>query len=201
MLCPAMTRDFIDWNYSPNDDFQWTLFLNRHFHLRTMMDAYIQTGNDRYCQRINDDIRDWIITRPYEGKGLKHLPTNKQWQWSLLEVASRGEIWPKVFYALYDQLDDDVKILLLSSVSDHLSCLRNFHSRGGNHLALELKGLAMMAGSFREFKNAEPYLDYAENGYVQKSVRSGLPRWRAEGIDSTLSWCGFPCVLCLCGSL
>jgi hypothetical protein len=173
----------LDWDYSPNDDFQWTLFLNRHFHLRTLMDAYNESGNSAYVKKISDDLRDWIITRPYTGKGLRHVPTNKQWQWSLLEVGSRGEIWPKVFYALYDQLDDDVKILMLSSVPDHLSCMRNFHSRGGNHLALEMKGLATMAGSFREFKVSDPYLDYAQKLMTESLFAQVYP----DGVQKELT--------------
>ncbi len=151
----------LDWNYSPSDDFQWTLFLNRHFHLNDLMNAYLETGNSAYTDRINNDFRDWITSSPYPGKGAVYSPANKLWQWSLLEAGSRAAIWPQVFYSLYDNLDPDVKILVLSSVPDHLNCIRYSHSKGGNHLAIELRGLAAMAGAFPEFKESDAILDYS----------------------------------------
>lgn len=159
-VVPRNKQGGLDWNYSPNDDFQWTLFLNRHFHLTDLMNGYLATGNTNYTDRISDNLVDWVISSPYPGSGQTHSPKYKSWQWSLLEAGSRGVIWPEIFYGLYESLSDDAKILMLSSVPDHFHCLRNFHAKGGNHLAIEMRGLASLAGAFGEFKESEPILDY-----------------------------------------
>ena len=155
----------LDWNYMPGDDnnnLQWTLFLNRHFHLETLKKAYFASGGKKYIDRINADLRDWILSSPYEHKGLSHSDTsNKKWQWSLLETASRATIWPDVFYGLFEHLDPDVKILMLFSMSEHADCLRNFHAPGGNHLAMEMRGLTKLTASFPEYKESEKWLEYA----------------------------------------
>lgn len=183
---PRNSDGKLDWNYSPNDDFQWTLFLNRHFFLSSLMNAYFKTGNLKYVNRINDDFRDWIISSPYDGVGIPyHDPeiTKGIWQWTLLEAGSRAEIWPGVFYGLYDQLAPDVKILILSSVPDHLHALRYFHAKGGNHLALELRGLASMAAAFQEFKDSGPVLDYCAKVMSDSLIEQVYP----DGVQKELT--------------
>ena len=180
---PRNAAGKLDWNYSPGDDFQWTLFLNRHFHLNDLKNAYFETGNKAYTDRINNDLRDWITSCTYPGKGHDHSPTHKSWQWSLLEAGSRAGVWPQIFYSLYDVLEPDVKILLLSSVPDHMDCIRYSHSKGGNHLAIELRGLAAMAGAFPEFKESDAILDYSAKVMTESLFEQVYP----DGVQKELT--------------
>ncbi len=182
-IVPRNAAGKLDWNYSPNDDFQWTLFLNRHFHLSDLMNAYFETDNSVYFERVNNDLRDWITSNTYPGKGHNHSPSHKSWQWSLLEVGSRAAIWPQVFYGLYSSLAPDVKILVLSSVPDHFNCIRNHHSKGGNHLAIELRGLAAMAGAFPEFKESGDILDYSAKVMTESLFEQVYP----DGVQKELT--------------
>lgn len=159
-VVPRDKNGLLDWNYTPNGSYHWTNPFNRHFHLGILMQAWQETGNPAYARRVNADFRDWILTRPYGGKAYKPNESDEH-QWSLLETGTRCDAWSKVFYGMYAALDDDVKIMILSSVPDHLHCVRHFHSKGGNHLAIEIRGLATMAGAFREFRESKLILDYA----------------------------------------
>ena len=159
-IVPRDASGRLDWNYTPNGSYHWTNPLNRHFHLGLLMSAFKETGNSVYAKRISADLKDWILSSPYEGKAYRPSESDAR-QWSLLETGTRCEVWSKVFFEMNNHLSEEAKILMLSSVPDHLHCIRSFHSKGGNHLAIEIRGLAMMAAAFQEFKEARPILDYA----------------------------------------
>ncbi len=180
---PRDSEGFLDWDYSPNDDFQWTLFLNRHFHLHILMNAYLETGNKLYASRIGEDLKDWILSNPYPGKGYDYGSTPGNWSWTMLEVGSRAAIWPDLFYNLQTELRPDVKLLMLSSLPDHFDCLHKYHAGSGNHLAIELKGLSTLAGTFPEFKDSESMLDYSANIMFDSFMKQVYP----DGVQNELT--------------
>ncbi|HAA75635.1 TPA: hypothetical protein DCE37_10985, partial [Candidatus Latescibacteria bacterium] len=56
----------LNWTYrGPNDDAEWAYFLNRHGHIRQLLGAYRKTGNARYIDRVDSDIREWVTVNPY----------------------------------------------------------------------------------------------------------------------------------------
>ncbi|OHB49655.1 MAG: hypothetical protein A2Y10_05720 [Planctomycetes bacterium GWF2_41_51] len=179
---PRNAQGKLNWNYSPNNDFQWAMALNRHYHLILLADAYFKYNNLAYAKRINEDLRDWIISNPYSGKGQEYDATDKR-QWSRIEAGCRAAIWPKVFYSLYDVLAPDVKILMLSSVPNYLHCVRNFHAKRGNQLTISLMGLAQMAAAFPEFKVSENLLDYSKKIMSESLMEQVYP----DGVQKELS--------------
>lgn len=179
---PRDENGFLDWKYAPNDDFQWNCFLNRQIYLGSLMAAWKETGNPAYAERVSADLKDWILHCPYDGKEEKHGKKISN-IWTSLEAGSRSEVWAKIFYGLYSALDDDAKLLVLSSVPDHLDCLRKYHAKEGNHLAIEVRGLATMAGAFREFKESLPILDYAAGVMSDSLVDQVYP----DGVQKELT--------------
>jgi hypothetical protein len=169
---PRQADGSLDWTYrGPNDDAEWAYFLNRHGHLHTLLGAYQKTGNPGYVQRINDHIHEWVRVNPYPGEQTGDP------RWRGLETKSRISIWAHLFYALAedDALEPATRILMLSSIPDHAHYTQNFHSKGGNWLAMQMCALADGALQWPEFKDAESWLDYATATLMPEMERQIYP--------------------------
>ena len=50
---PRLSNGSLDWTYQgPDNDIEWAWGLNRHGHLLTLLEAYFETGNPVYAERI-----------------------------------------------------------------------------------------------------------------------------------------------------
>ena len=173
----------VEWlDRGPRDDREWTSYLNRHLHLRTLLHAYLETERESYLRELAGQLRDWILKNPYDGE----RSVSPDMRWYSLEPANRILVWREVFDALRSSPRTDdatLLLLLLSSLHDHAHFLRHHHSPPGNHLLREMEGLATVAARWPEFADAGDWL-----GYSQQQV--GL--WLAnqlypDGVDRELS--------------
>jgi hypothetical protein len=157
---PRTPQGRLNWAYrGPYGDSEWGWFLNRHHHLRSLLDAYQQTGDRAYVQCINDHLQDWITwERP--GSVAKF-----QAGWRGMEVAHRVGRWASLFYQLQEEeaLTPATRILMLASLHQHAWYLRHLHAWGANWIINEMKGLALVALCWPEFKRATHWLDYASD--------------------------------------
>ncbi|MBN1348217.1 alginate lyase family protein [candidate division KSB1 bacterium] len=161
---PRLGNGRLDWNYQgPNNDREWCLAVNRHFHLKFLLDAYFRTGIRKYVSGIDAQLIDWILSNPYPAK--KHVTD----PWRGLEVFHRLKFWAPIFYNLQHEpaLSDEARLLLLSSIPEHAHYLLNFHAETGNWITMEMNGLAIAAVCWQEFKDSPKWLDYAITHIVQ----------------------------------
>lgn len=150
----------LDWeDKGPNGDKEWAWFLNRHFFLRDLAEAYLTTGNKDYESQISTYIEDWIPANPYPDR------LNFTAQWRPLEAARRiTDAWAVIFFSPDIRLTPEARLLLLCSLPDHADDLANHGSFwGGNHLLTEQSSLALIAMAWPEFKDAGKWLDRAED--------------------------------------
>jgi hypothetical protein len=163
----------LDWNDSgPNQDPEWTRFLNRHDIFRSWLRAWQQSGEERYRAAIGDCLRDWVQSVPPP-----RLPTWKG-TWRGLEAARRSTLpWLEVFFCQDPRpaLDAEARILMLSSLADHGRVLRRWHARRGNHRFTELVALAVLAAAWPEFRRAAAWLEYAAGGACGTLLRQTYP--------------------------
>lgn len=148
----------LDWDYrGPTNDFEWALALNRHHHIDSLQSAYERTGNMAYVRRLDEDLRDWVISSlPYPAS------KNATAMWRGLETSFRVKKWAAAFYGLQDveAFRPATRLLLMSSLPEHAHYLRHFHS-GGNWMTMELSALATAGAAWPEFKDATSWLTYA----------------------------------------
>ena len=148
----------IDWEWrGPDDDREWAWGLNRHEHLLLLEAAYLGTGDAAYVARIDEELRDWIISSPYPGK------KNSSSQWRGLEVAGRVLVWRVLFFQLgrEGELSPSTRILMLSSLVDHADYLRRYHADGGNHVVGEMRCLNDIATVWPMFAGSDEWRNYA----------------------------------------
>jgi hypothetical protein len=178
---PRSADGGLDWNDSgPNQDPEWTRFLNRHDFFRSWLRAWQQSGDECFRAAIGDCLSDWVQSVPPP-----RLPTFKG-TWRGLEAARRATLpWLEVFFCRDPRpaLDPEARILMLSSLADHGRILRRWHARRGNHRFTELVALAVLAAAWPEFKRAGAWLGYA----ADRACRALLHQTYPDGAHVELS--------------
>ena len=170
----------LDWIYrGPNDDAEWAYFLNRHGHLHILHSAYRKTGNDRYIDRIDSDIREWVIVNPYQWE-----KTNDP-RWRGLETMARINVWSRLCYNLGndDRLQPGTRILLLSSIPEHAHYTQHYHNPTGNWLAMQMRSLSLAGLAFPEFRDQEAWKAYGYHALIPQMERQIYP----DGAQKELS--------------
>ena len=169
-----------DWYYKgPNNDREWAWLSNRHSQINHVLSTYLETGNPKYVQYIDELLRDFIIkSMPYPA--VKSSTS----VWRGLEVAARAKVWSRIFYGLLESeyLLPSTRLLMLSSFPDHAHYNRNFHG-GNNWLTMEISALATVATNFPEFKESDAWLDYSIESMVQSMKDQVYP----DGVQTELT--------------
>ncbi len=177
---PVLSDGHRDWYYKgPNNDKEWAWLSNRHSQLSGVFATYLETGNPKYAEYIDQFLRDFIVkSMPY--------PAVKSGTsvWRGLEVAARVKVWSRIFYGMIDSeyISPATQILMLASLPDHAHYNRNFHS-GNNWLTMEISALATVAANFPEYKESNEWLDYA----ITTMSESMKGQVYADGVQTELT--------------
>jgi hypothetical protein len=178
---PRDAEGHLDWRHrGPEDDIEWALCLNRHYHVWTLLHAYRATHDKRFVKRIDEDIRDWIVASPPLPAGRTREP-----RWRGLEVNFRVSAWSTLFFELAENPDfrPATRLLLLTSLPQHGHYLRHFHRAGGNWLVMESAALGELALHWPEFKESAAWFAYAQLKQEQEISRQVYP----DGVQHELT--------------
>jgi len=149
----------INWNYNgPKNDPEWGFALNDMFHLNTLREGFKNTGRRAYVERIDADVRDWVLSNPFPRRLTNAGP------WRGIDTAARSRAWMHTFYGLqdYEEFSPAARILMLSSLVEHAAYLQLFHKRkAGNIAVTEMDGLAVIGAAWPEFTDAPGWRRYA----------------------------------------
>ncbi|NDV63309.1 hypothetical protein G0Q06_12660 [Puniceicoccales bacterium CK1056] len=154
---PLTSSGEIDWTgRGARNDKERAWMLNRHAFLLSLAEAETRTGEERFRNAFNSLWADWIRNNPYPDRLTFSAP------WRALEVARRIlNSWTYCFYG-YNTLDDETRLLVLSSILDHADALTEHTSFwGGNHLITEKMALLAMALAWPEFADSSRWRDEA----------------------------------------
>jgi len=156
---PRRASGGVDWLYNgPQHDPEWGWSLNDLYYFGTLIHGYLKTGRRAYVERVDADVRDWILSNP-----MPHGLT-RTGPWRGIEVATRAQSWMNAFYRLQDcdAFSPAARILMLSSLVEHASYLQLFHRReAGNWAVTELDGLGTIGAAWPEFAAAPGWRKYA----------------------------------------
>jgi hypothetical protein len=177
---PLLDNGHLKWDYEgPENDIEWAWALNRHYPLGTLLPEYFKTGNLRYARYIDRFVKDWIIQSwPYPAA------RSSTAMWRGLEVSFRVKMWAQLFYQLTGEaaLSPATKLLILSSIPDHMHYARHFHATN-NWLTMEMTGLATAATSWPEFRESGDGLDYAVSALTESLKEQVYP----DGVQTELT--------------
>ena len=152
----------IDWVANPSEGeyktHLWNESLNRHFHFARLVDAYWDTGDERFTDALGRDWMDWIENNPRpDDSGNKVEWPYGCYAWQTLTTAIRLErSWPVALYKCIDRgaFTDELLCAIAGSYCDqarHLLAWPTHH----NWLTEECMGLYTAGVLFPEFKEAD----------------------------------------------
>ncbi|MEL7168786.1 MAG: alginate lyase family protein [Bacteroidota bacterium] len=175
----------IDWmSTGPRDDFQWRLFLNRHYGLLVLARTYRETEDTALAAAASAFVTDWVVSNPIPGPAAGERALPRPW-WPMTVTSRLLEVWPQAFYALQDEpaFTDAARLLMLMSVQEQVTELLAYHRTLHNHGTKEMVGLAFAAVAFPEFKRADGWFAYAEAMLVNELAYQVFP----DGVHKELS--------------
>ena len=156
----------IDWSCNPMDKgetktVEWNAKLNRCFHFSPLINAYWQTGDDKYAHELAEQMNGWIEDNPVllfrSGNGPYH------YAWETLNTGIRmHNTWPEALFRCLDSpsFTDDIIVNIMKSIVEHVRHLQRWPSKG-NWLTAESYGVYVAGLMFPEFKDAKRWRLYA----------------------------------------
>ncbi len=160
------TWDFgakIDWHANPTEGeartHLWNESINRHFHFRTLAEAYWQTGEDKYAGEIAAQILDWTASNPAVLLSSGNRMPDGCEAWQTLTTGIRlADTWPNAIYRCLGSpaFSDEAIVAVFKSVCEQARHLVRWPSTG-NWLTAESNGMFTAGVLFPEFKEAREW--------------------------------------------
>ncbi|PHN04920.1 alginate lyase family protein [Flavilitoribacter nigricans] len=152
---PHFCGEDINWNSRPVPDNEWVWQLNRMYFWDAMARAYWHTGDEKYAREWGEQLFDWTEKNPNDAA--------HDYAWRSIETGIRGYRWTGLFQYFIDSpsFTPEVLVAFLNSCYDHASFLMTKYRSGSNWGLMEAEGLAFIAITFPEFKEAAVWREEA----------------------------------------
>lgn len=152
---PYFCGEDIDWGTRPVPDNEWVWQLNRMSFWEAMGKVYWHTGNEKYAKAWGEQLMDWTRKNPNDEE--------HKYAWRSIEAGIRGYRWTGLFQRFIDSpsFTPEVLVAFLNSCYDHAEYLMTKYTTRSNWGLMEAEGMAFIAITFPEFKNAEKWREEA----------------------------------------
>lgn len=162
------------WAENPCGDYEYTYQLNRMEHWGTLCAAYSLTGEQRYADKVLEELENWLDTVPchplFKEDGTYNVEAFDGCScWRALEVGIRGyRTWPYIVEHLLDTpgFTETLFEKLLYRVYEHCRVLYEISPRlwpraDHNHYLMENLGLLTFSCMFSDLKDADVWRAHA----------------------------------------
>lgn len=145
---PYFCGEDIDWGTRPVPDNEWVWQLNRMGFWGALARVYWHTGDEKYAQAWVYQMMDWYRKNPND-EAHRHA-------WRSIEAGIRGNSWTGLYQRFVDSpsFTPDALVVFLNSLYDHASFLMTKYTTRSNWGLMEAEGMAFIAFTFPEFKDA-----------------------------------------------
>lgn len=181
-------EDEIDWFHNPTTDVEeydytdeWQWQFNRHYSWARLADAYEKSGEAKYAETFEEELRSWIAQCPRPDDSGNYYPS----AWRTIETGIRaGWVWPYVFetFRRSEDISDEGLWLWVCTFRDHaLHLLR--HVRTQNWKTMESNGLTHVGTMFPELNGAYTFLLTG----IDRTIAEIERQFYADGIQAELA--------------
>ena len=143
--------DDIDWGKRPVPDNEWVWQLNRMYFWTSMAKVYTSTGNEKYAEEWTKQLVHWVKNNPHDDE--------HNYAWRSIETGIRGKSWTDLFFHFIksENFNEETLVYFLNSLYEHAEYLMTVYRTKSNWGLMEAEGMAFIAITFPEFKNAEKW--------------------------------------------
>lgn len=148
----------IDWLHDPSEGRtgEWLWQFNRHLHWLNLADAYRATGDPRYAQAWESELRSWIAQCPRPQDNGNRVGS----AWRTLDTGIRaGSTWPYTFEAFRQSphvSDEALWMFVCAQRENALHLLA--HPTGGNWIVMETNGLGHVGMTLPELNGSDQFV-------------------------------------------
>jgi heparan-sulfate lyase len=148
---PYFCGDDINWGTRPVPDNEWVWQLNRMYFWDALARVYWHTGDEKYAREWCTQLIDWTRKNPNDA--------DHNYAWRSIEAGIRGHSWTELFQQFIDSpsFTPEVLVAFLNSCYDHAEYLMTKYSSRSNWGLMEAEGMAFIALTFPEFKEANKW--------------------------------------------
>jgi len=166
----------IDWHTNPHPDREWLWQLHRMYWWVPLGKAWWHTGDEAFAKEWCAEFLNWRKDNPQRFKPA----------WRTLEAGIRGHSLCTWYHYFRDSEAFTPEFLteFLASAYDHAVYLTPRYSKGSNWGLMESEGLAFIAITFPEFKDATVWRDTALKRLTAELTNQVLP----DGMQKELSF-------------
>ena len=145
---PYFCGDDINWGTRPVPDNEWVWQLNRMGFWNSMAEVYVQTKDEKYAKEWCYQLLDWKRKNPNDDE--------HAYAWRSIEAGIRGYNWTGLYQRFIDSpnFTPEVLVAFLNSCYDHADYLMTQYRSKSNWGLMEAEGMAFIAITFPEFKDA-----------------------------------------------
>ena len=174
---PHFCGDDIDWASSPVPDKEWIWQLHRMDFWNAMARMYWHTGDEKYARQWCLQFADWAKKNPHDAQ---HADA-----WRSIEAGLRGHSWTELFQRFLDSpaFTPEILVQFLNSFDEHARYLQTKYTQRSNWGLIEADGLAFIALTFPEFRDADRWRGEA----IRRLVREIDQQVYADGHQRELS--------------
>ena len=174
---PRTREGHLKWAHrGPKNDWQFSLIaLNRHGHLMALYRAWKETGKREYLERLDQDLRDWLIAA--HGKAAPFKTSH-------LEPANRMRRWARLFFALQqeDTFRPATRLLMLASIPVHGNYLLK-NTGKYNWVTMTQLGALLAGVCWPQFKQAGQWRKQSIDKLMKNARNSVYP----DGVQKELT--------------
>ena len=165
----------IDWSYQETTDwYEHKNFLNRGAPTGRYLDAYYNTGDEKWAKLHKEMVYDWIDANP-KPEVVSNAAIYPSWR--TLDSACRNAWWTTRFSKLTHSpiFDDELWANVLFAIWEHADFLRQDNFTGGNWMAMTTSAVMDTALNYPEFKDQKDWLTFGKYSFEKNVLRDILP--------------------------
>ncbi|UOQ43900.1 heparinase II/III family protein [Halobacillus salinarum] len=166
---PVHFTETIDWTYQWNNDFEWTVNLNRSRFMAELGQAYWLTGEERFASAYIRLLKDWISQNPLTIEEIHQSASshyNVKDTWRKLDSGIRITNWLKGYVcvsqsSLWGEAEERIFSESVHMHGRYLAIAYTPHDKQSNWGFLETNGLFQIALLFPDFEESTDWLQLA----------------------------------------
>ncbi|MGP4108121.1 alginate lyase family protein [Virgibacillus sp. L01] len=166
---PITFEKDIDWTYRYQDDFEWTVNLNRARFMSELGQAYWLTGDEKFVENYIRLMKNWLSQNPLSEEEVNQSKVrqyNVKDTWRKLDSGIRITNWIKGYYcvcesSLWGENEESRFIEAVRLHGMYLNIAYTPHDKQSNWGFLATNGLFQIALLFPQLEESSGWLDLA----------------------------------------